>query len=186
MNAKELNSIIVDLKPDQLKYGLELVVDYLWEHEKLTATPTVKESLTVAPDPGEGWRLIDKERDTPQEGDEMWVKQWHGWYDRGYQRQTAPFEEGTHYRRRVEVATKEPEIAPQAAKTEGREVATKPAIPAGLPPLPEGAVGPMKGGTFKVPGPRFAGWYWEKRFRDWFQSNELGGSESDCYYCFPA
>ena len=59
-----------------------------------------------APDPGEGWRLIDVDKEQPQEGDEVFSKIVNWWIVRA---RIAPFEKNFTYRRRIE----QPKPAPQ-------------------------------------------------------------------------
>ena len=71
-----------------------------------------------APDPGEGWRLIDIENECPQECDEFredWQKHWQS---RGEFSDTY-FAPKTHYRRRIEQPKPEPKYEP--FKWEDRE-----------------------------------------------------------------
>jgi hypothetical protein len=49
-------------------------------------------------EPGDGRRLIDKEKDTPKEGDEFWSKMFHEW---GPLTQGEVFLAGYTYRRRI-------------------------------------------------------------------------------------
>jgi hypothetical protein len=51
------------------------------------------------PDPGEGWRLIDKAVDQPQAGDEIWFATRREW---SLRENLNPFINGWHYRRRIE------------------------------------------------------------------------------------
>jgi hypothetical protein len=50
------------------------------------------------PDPGEGWRRIDKSVDMPQNGEEYWDHEERKWLPRC----VAPYAAGTEYRRRIE------------------------------------------------------------------------------------
>ena len=59
-----------------------------------------------APEPGEGWRLIDVDKEQPQEGDEVFNKVVNWWIVRP---RIAPFEKNFIYRRRIE----QPKSAPQ-------------------------------------------------------------------------
>jgi len=52
------------------------------------------------PDPGEGYRFIDKEVDQPQDGDEYWNRSSKKWYSRDGHNE--PFSKTNVYRRRVE------------------------------------------------------------------------------------
>lgn len=51
-----------------------------------------------APDPGEGWRLIDPEKESPEEGDEFFE---HGYW-KTRRAKTDPFAKTFYYRRRIE------------------------------------------------------------------------------------
>lgn len=66
--------------------------------------PTVE--APSLPDPGAGWRLIDKEKDTPMEGDEVWIRDEEEWISRTYCNE--PFRKNYKYRRRIET----PKIVP--------------------------------------------------------------------------
>jgi hypothetical protein len=55
------------------------------------------------PDPGEGWRLIDKAVDVPRAGDEYWDEEFREWTPRALW--LAPFERYATYRRRIEPPT---------------------------------------------------------------------------------
>lgn len=52
-----------------------------------------------APDPGEGWRLIDVDTETPMVGDEIYYKEEKGWLIRHHDK---PYDKGLTYRRRIE------------------------------------------------------------------------------------
>jgi hypothetical protein len=54
------------------------------------------------PDPGEGWRLVDKDVDQPQEGDEFWDREHCEWVLRHKAFSDSPFSEISTYRRRIE------------------------------------------------------------------------------------
>jgi hypothetical protein len=59
------------------------------------------------PDPGEGWRLIDKAVDVPQEGDEFWDREHCEWMPRPRAYRDSPFSEiSIFYRRRIEPRTR--------------------------------------------------------------------------------
>jgi len=55
------------------------------------------------PDPGEGWRLVDKAVDVPQDGDEFWDREHCEWMPRLRAYRDSPFSEiSIFYRRRIE------------------------------------------------------------------------------------
>ena len=56
---------------------------------------------------GDGWRLLDKEKDTPKEGDEFWSKMFHEW---GPLTQGEVFLAGYTYRRRIPAKPESMEI----------------------------------------------------------------------------
>ena len=62
-----------------------------------------------APDPGEGWRLIDVEKEQPQVDDEVFNKVVNWWIVRP---RIAPFEKNFTYRRRIEQPKPEPKYVP--------------------------------------------------------------------------
>lgn len=197
MTAKELIAIAEDHATCGSKTSaLVNLIKAVAKLEEQVATATVKDSLTAAPDPGPGWRLIDPKEDTPQDGDEMWVKQWHGWYDRGYQRQTAPFEEGTHYRRRVDAKPRKryPDVPTMLRDVVGgeegeaiaKEVERTAALPDGLPPLPEGAVYLGVGGTFKEPEGYFYGWWLNATYPEWQEEHYCAMSSPTAHFAAPA
>ena len=62
-----------------------------------------------APEPGEGWRLIDVDKEQPQEGDEVFSKIVNWWIVRA---RIAPFEKNFIYRRRIEQPKPEPKYVP--------------------------------------------------------------------------
>jgi hypothetical protein len=69
--------------------------------------PIIPKLLSGAsePDPGEGYRLIDQCIDTPQEGDEVWLRPdglTFEWIIRGERSEGVPYRSGFHYRRRIE------------------------------------------------------------------------------------
>ena len=53
------------------------------------------------PDPGEGWRLIDKNADTPMIGDVVWNEYKNEWEPRYLEFDSEPFNEKLIYRRRI-------------------------------------------------------------------------------------
>lgn len=61
-----------------------------------------------APDPGEGWRLIDPEKESPEEGDEFFE---HGYW-KTRRAKTDPFAKTFYYRRRIEPPNPEPKYVP--------------------------------------------------------------------------
>lgn len=74
---------------------------------KLATLVAVDQAPTpkTEPDPGEGWRLIDKRKDKPQKGDEVWCP------DGNWRRRIAPkmpFFYVESYRRRIELKYREP------------------------------------------------------------------------------
>jgi hypothetical protein len=52
-----------------------------------------------APDPGEGWRLVDVDIETPMVGDEIYYKEQKGWLIRHHDK---PYDKELTYRRRIE------------------------------------------------------------------------------------
>ena len=54
------------------------------------------------PDPGEGWRLIDKAVDVPQDGDEIWHTEGCEWQPRLRVFRETSFSKSATYRRRIE------------------------------------------------------------------------------------
>ena len=61
-----------------------------------------------APDPGEGYRLIDPDKDKPQVGDEIYERK-DRWLNRSHER---PYEKELVYRRRIEQPKPEPRYVP--------------------------------------------------------------------------
>lgn len=61
-----------------------------------------------APDPGEGWRLIDPEKESPEEGDELFA---HGYW-KTRRTKTDPFAKTFYYRRRIEPPKPQPRYEP--------------------------------------------------------------------------
>lgn len=62
-----------------------------------------------APDPGEGWRLIDVDKDIPQVGDELYEKPKNRWLYRSHDK---PYDKELTYRRRIEQPKPEPRYEP--------------------------------------------------------------------------
>jgi hypothetical protein len=60
------------------------------------------------PDPGEGWRLIDKVKDTPQSGDQVWDDEEKRWVDRDHLLDGTTYCKPDIYRRRVTPQSSEP------------------------------------------------------------------------------
>lgn len=165
MIAKELIAVAEDhAKCGSIRSALVNLIQAVAKLEDRIATPTIEESSTVAPDPGEGWRGINKERDEPQEGDEMWMPGDLRWEKRWYP--TVGFSPVCHYRRRIEAAP------PNVAE-----------LPEGLPPLPEGAVYLGQGGTFNRNNGLFEGW--ECSGKQWWRGKHEGDDER-CHYAAPA
>lgn len=54
--------------------------------------------------PGDGWRLIDKSKDTPKSGDQVWYEDGKYWDNRAFPSQ--PYKETYTYRRRIESPNK--------------------------------------------------------------------------------
>ena len=61
------------------------------------------------PDPGEGWRLIDVETETPMIGDEIYYKEKKDWLIRQHDK---PYDKELTYRRRIEQLKPEPRYEP--------------------------------------------------------------------------
>lgn len=73
-----------------------------------------------APDPGEGWRLVDPEKESPEEGDELFA---HGYW-KTRRTKTDPFAKTFYYRRRIEQPKPDPGegwrlIDPEKEKPQG-------------------------------------------------------------------
>ena len=88
--------------------GIDRSSEFKWFNND---TATTECQVYDAPDPGEGWRLIDIENERPQEGDEFredWQKHWQL---RGELSDTC-FAPKTHYRRRIEQPKPEPRYEP--------------------------------------------------------------------------
>jgi hypothetical protein len=56
---------------------------------------------SLAPDPGTGYRLIDKSVDTPHEGDEVWDYSEESWCERPEWARNSPWSIVDFYRRRI-------------------------------------------------------------------------------------
>lgn len=69
-----------------------------------------------APDPGEGWRLIDPDNDKPQVGDEIYERAKDRWLHRSHEN---PYDKELVYRRRIEQPKPQPRYEP--FKWEDRE-----------------------------------------------------------------
>lgn len=62
-----------------------------------------------APDPGEGWRLIDVDIETPMIGDEIYYREEKDWLIRQHDK---PYDKELTYRRRIEQPKPEPRYEP--------------------------------------------------------------------------
>ena len=76
-------------------FGFDRSRKYKWCGETRDA---IKCQVYDAPDPGEGWRLIDPEKESPEEGDEFFE---HGYW-KTRRAKTDPFTKTFYYRRRIE------------------------------------------------------------------------------------
>ena len=76
-------------------FGFDRSRKYKWCGETRDA---IKCQVYDAPDPGEGWRLIDPEKESPEEGDEFFE---HGYW-KTRRAKTDPFAKTFYYRRRIE------------------------------------------------------------------------------------
>jgi hypothetical protein len=78
---------------------------YVRDSSQLANTHYRRRIEPSRPDPGEGWRLVDKAVDVPQEGDEYWTRLGKHWYRRTT---NGPWESGDTYRRRKDLPPVEP------------------------------------------------------------------------------
>lgn len=85
-------------------FGFDRSRKYKWCGETRDA---IKCQVYDTPDPGEGWRLIDLEKDKPQEGDEVWAG--YKWSPMQY---FMEFFLPNHYRRRIEQLKPESKYEP--------------------------------------------------------------------------